>query len=170
MFFFISGFAQIKSASLTASGLTCSMCSRAIYKALEKVSSVEHIDVNIEKSSYNIQFKNNEKIVLDDIKNAVTGAGFSVASLQVTAAFNNTPVFNDAHIDIGGCTYHFLNITSQTLNGDKTMTILDKNYLPTNEHKKYAQYTKMKCFQTGYMENCCPNDKHNKTRVYHVTL
>jgi hypothetical protein len=33
----LGSYAQFKSASLQASGLTCSMCSKAVFKALEKV-------------------------------------------------------------------------------------------------------------------------------------
>ena len=63
--------AQIKSASLTASGLTCSMCSRAIYKSLLQVSTIKNVQVDIKNSKYNIQFKENVNVILDDIKKAV---------------------------------------------------------------------------------------------------
>jgi copper chaperone CopZ len=165
-------FSQVKSASLTASGLTCSMCSKAIYKALLKVPSVKTVEANVEKSSYAIEFKSDAKVVLDDIKKAVMDAGFSVASMQVTASFNNTEVFNDAHINLGGNTFHFLNVSKQTLHGDKTFTMVDKNFLPAAGYKKYGKYTKMECFKTGVMQSCCPKDKDKTTsnRIYHVTL
>ena len=51
--------AQIKSASLTASGLTCSMCSKAIYKALLKVPEIKGVSVDVEKSVYKVTFKEN---------------------------------------------------------------------------------------------------------------
>src|SRR6187401_816631 len=70
----ISSFAQIKSATLSASGLTCSMCSKAIYKALGKVSFVKSVDADIEGSKYQITFKDGAVIVLDDLKKAVEGA------------------------------------------------------------------------------------------------
>ena len=161
---------QIKSASLTASGLTCSMCSKAIYKALLKVPFIKSVEPNVEKSVFYIQFKNDEKVVLDDVKKAVENAGFSVASMQFTALFNNVEVYNDAHINIEGTTYHFLNVQKQTLQGEKTLTVVDKNFLPVTEHKKYAKYTKMKCFETGIMDACCPKNLTTSNRIYHVTL
>ncbi len=169
----IPSFSQIKSASLTASGLTCSMCSKAIYKKLEKIPFVKSVTADVEKSSYNIQFKEGAQVVIDDILKAVQDAGFSVASMQVTAHFNNAEVFNDAHVEVGGSTFHFLNVPKQTLSSDKTITIVDKNYLPQASRKKYASYTKMKCYETGYMESCCPSghsDHGSAKRVYHVTL
>ncbi len=162
--------AQIKSATLTASGLTCSMCSKAIYKALVAVPFVQSVTVDIDNSSYAIQFKEGEKIILDNVKNAVTGAGFSVAAMQVTANIAPTEVANDTHIDIGGSTFHFVHINKQVLQGLVSFTMLDKNYLPKTEHAKNRKYTKMACYETGYMASCCPGTKSPDKRVYHVTL
>jgi len=166
----VPAISQIRSATLTASGLTCSMCSKAIYKALQKVPFIKSVDADVEKSSYTVQFKEGEKVVPDLIKKAVENAGFSVASMQMTANFTNADVYNDAHVDIAGNTYHFLNVPKQTLQGDKTITIVDKNYLSASAHKKYGKYTKMKCFETGMMESCCPDAQHTSNRIYHVTL
>ena len=165
----LPSFGQIRSASLTASGLTCSMCSKAIYKALSAVPFIEKVDANVETSTYSIQFKQGENIVLDDVKKAVQGAGFSVAGLQVTANFNNTEVYNDAHIEIGGSTFHFLDVTKQVLQGEKTFSVIGKNYVTAAQHKKYKKFTKMACFETGVMGSCCPSGKAAK-RVYHVTI
>jgi len=167
---FFHSFAQIKSASLRASGLTCSMCSKAIYKALQKVPSVQEVKVNIETSVYDISFKPNAAISIDAVKKAVENAGFSVASMQVTATFPKMEIANDAHFSLGGVNLHFLNVQPQTIQGDKTVTVVDKNYLPTAENKKYSQYTKMTCFQTGVMEACCTNGHQPAGRIYHVTL
>lgn len=169
--FTISTQAQFKQANLQASGLTCSMCSKAIYKALSAVPFVEKVDSDIKNSSYNITFKSNMPIDFDALKSAVTGAGFSVAKLAVTASFDNVKVQNDAHVIVQGKTLHFLNVPNQTLNGSKTFTVVDKNFATAKEYKKFGQYTTMKCYQTGTMENCCAKkDGATGTRVYHVTI
>ena len=41
--FCVSSYAQVTNATLTASGLTCSMCSKAIYEALKKVNTIEQV-------------------------------------------------------------------------------------------------------------------------------
>jgi copper chaperone CopZ len=169
LFLSLSSFAQIKSATLSASGLTCSMCSKAIFKALTKVSSVQKVDADIEGSKYQITFRPGATVVLDDLKKAVENAGFSVASLQVTANFPPTHLQKDAHISYGGATYHFVNVPDETISGEKTFTIVDKNFLPDGDYKRYAKMTDMKCIQTGHMEACCDKGKAG-TRVYHVTL
>ena len=166
----LSSFAQIKSATLSASGLTCSMCSKAIYKALSKIPAVRSVDADIEGSKYHIIFKEGAAIVLDDLKKAVENAGFSVAALQVTAHFPPTAIANDTHIEYGGSTYHFLNVSAETISGDKTFTVVDKRFLPDADYRRYAKYTAMKCIETGRMAACCTKGGAAGTRVYHVTL
>ncbi len=170
LFLSAPAFAQIKSATLTASGLTCSMCSKSIYKAISKIPYIQSVDVDVEKSSYTMQFKANEKVELDDIKKAVQDAGFSVASLEVTASFANEDIFNDAHITLGGSAFHFMNVSKQTLNGDKTFKVIDKNFVPLKEYKKNGKYTKMKCYETGVMGSCCSKNSTEAKRIYHVTI
>lgn len=162
--------AQMKSATLTASGLTCSMCSKSIFKALEKVSFIENVDADVEKSTFTVRFKEGKNVVLDDVKKAVEHAGFSVASMAVTANFSGEEVYNDACINLHGTSLHFLNVPKQTLSGTKTFTVVDKNFLPASAYKKYAKYTQKKCFETGMMADCCPKDKLTSNRIYHVTL
>ncbi len=169
LFLSASAFAQIKSATLTASGLTCSMCSKAIFKALSKVSFVQKVNADIEDSKYQISFKPGANVVLDDLKKAVENAGFSVASLQVTAAFPPTQIKKDTHIEYSGAIYHFVNVPDETISGDQTFRIVDKNFLPEKEFNRYASMTDMKCIETGHMEACCHEGKTGE-RVYHVTL
>ncbi len=73
--------AAIKKVTLVASGLTCSMCSKAIFKALTSLDFVADVKVDIEQSKYNLTFKSDKKVNLDQIKAAVTDAGFGVQSL-----------------------------------------------------------------------------------------
>lgn len=167
---FSSSFSQIKSASLRASGLTCSMCSKAIFKALQKVPSVQEVKVNIETSVYDLTFRPGAAVSIDEVRKAVENAGFSVAALQVTASFPKMEIANDAHLSIGGINLHFLNVQPQTIQGEHTVTVVDKNFLSAAEHKKYAQFTKMTCFETGHMEACCAKEGQASGRIYHVTL
>ena len=72
---------NIKKVTLVASGLTCSMCSKAIFKSLSKLEFVDQVKVDIEKSKYILSFKPTSKVDLAQIKKAVTDAGFGVQSL-----------------------------------------------------------------------------------------
>ena len=73
--------AEIKKVTLVASGLTCSMCSKAIFKALTKLDFVDEVKVDIEKSKFVLSFKSGKTVVIDQIKSAVADAGFSVQSI-----------------------------------------------------------------------------------------
>ena len=165
-------FAQIESASLKADGLTCSMCSKAIYKSLMRVPFIQKVDVDIEHSVYNISFKPGAPVSPDRLAKAVTDAGFSVGKLAITARFNGIPVEKDTHLPFDGAIYHFLNVPKQTLTGEKTFTLVDKAFMPAPERRKYRAYTAMDCFETGVMQACCAKSAGvaSGTRVYHVAL
>ena len=49
--------AQITKVSLQASGLTCSMCSNSINKALKTLDFVERVDADIKTYTFEILFK-----------------------------------------------------------------------------------------------------------------
>lgn len=167
----IQASAQIQKVTLQASGLTCSMCSKSIYKSLSALSFVQEVKSDIKNSSFEISFKDSMQVDLDVLQKAVTNAGFSVASCKAVVNFNNQSVKNDAHIEQNGKTWHFLNVQPQTLNGTKTVVVVDKNFVTTKEFKKYSKFTTMKCYETGVMESCCT--KSNSTagkRIYHVTI
>lgn len=164
-------FAQISKVTIQASGLTCSMCSNAINKAIKKIEYVDHIDANIKNSTFEVYFKLNAMVSFDELKKKVEDAGFFVAKLEANVNFDHLAVSNDAHIELGGIMYHFLNVEDKVINGETTIHILDKGFLTSKEYKRNAKYTQMECYKTGYMGNCC-NKKASATttRIYHVTI
>ena len=170
-FLFSTSFAQISKVTIQASGLTCSMCSNAINKSLKKLEYVDHVDANIKNSTFDVFFKPNAGISFDELKKKVEDAGFFVAKLEANVTFDHLSVSNDAHIELGGIMYHFLNVEDKIINGEKIIQILDKGFLTAKEYKKNARYTKMECYKTGYMGSCC-NKKapSSATRIYHVTI
>jgi copper chaperone CopZ len=60
-----------------ASGLTCSMCSRAVYKSLQSDKDVVKIETNLETQEWNIEYKQGT-YTSDKLKKSVESAGFSV--------------------------------------------------------------------------------------------
>lgn len=167
----INSFSQVKEIQVQAAGLTCSMCSKAIFKALTAVSFIKEVKAEIKTSSYTIYLKDETLWDFDAIKNAVTGAGFSVAHFSVKAQFSNTKVENDTHTKLNGKMLHILNTKTQTLNGEYKFDVLDKNYVTAREFKANSKFTSMKCYQTGTMETCCSKAMGKLgERVYHITL
>ena len=170
LIYFISD-AQFSKATLQASGLTCAMCSKAVKVALEKVSFVSEVKVNIKKQEYTIAFKENSKADFDELKKAVEDAGFSVASLKVTGSFTDVSVEKDKHIQLDGKNFHFVNSNARVLNGEQTFTIVDKDFLSAKEYKKFSAATKLECIKTGKAGECCMKDGiHSEERVYHVII
>ena len=70
--------AQFTKANLKASGLTCAMCSKAVKVALEKVSFVQEVKVDIKNQEYAIVFKEGNPVDFDALSKAVEDAGFQL--------------------------------------------------------------------------------------------
>lgn len=163
--------AQVTQASLQASGLTCAMCARSVYKNLEALPFIDSINTDLEKSIFLLNFKEGMEMDADQIRKKVEDAGFSVAALRVTVFFKDQQVSNDQHLSVNGKVYHFLNIKDQVLNGETTLLLVDKSFLSAKDYKKYAAATKMDCFKTGVAGACCNKEGISvNTRIYHVTM
>lgn len=161
--------AQFSKATLQANGLTCALCSNSINKALQKVGFIESVKSDIKNTAFNIQFKKDNEVNVDQIKKAVEEAGFSVGSLKLTGDFNNLKVENDKHIKIGNANFHFVNIKDQVLNGEQTITIVDKNFVSDKAFKAIKAATKKDCINTGKASHCC-SDVAQGSRIYHTTI
>jgi copper chaperone CopZ len=163
--------AQITKASLQASGLTCSMCSKAVKLAIEELSFVDKVQVDIKNQQYNVTFKDGQAFQVDELQKAVADAGFSVAKLSITAKVEEKQLNKDEHLKIGNHTFHFLNAANQTINGEATFTVVDKNFVSAKDFKKYSALSKMACVQTGKMEACCSSGgEQAPARIYHVII
>ncbi len=165
----LSADAQFSKATLQANGLTCALCSNAINKALQKVGFVESVKSDIKNTAFNIQFKQGSEVNVDQIRKAVEEAGFSVGSLKLTGDFNNLKVENDQHHKIGNANFHFVNVKNQVLNGEQTITIVDKNFVSDKTFKAMKAATKKDCINTGKASHCC-SDVAQGARIYHTTI
>lgn len=152
--------AQVKKANLKASGLTCAMCSKAVYKSLTSVPFVDKVEADIEKSTYDISFKPGLSIDFDALSRAVVDAGFSVAVLKVTSSFTGVRIQKGSQVSVGNVPVQFIEAAEQTLNGDKTFTLIDKNFVSAKEFKMYSQKAGS-AYKTGYAEG---------KRIYHAVL
>jgi copper chaperone CopZ len=163
--------AQFSKATLLASGLTCSMCSKAVKEALQNVAFVQEVKVDIKTQEYLIAFRESSDPDFDALKKAVEDAGFSVASLKVSGNFSNVNVQKDKHAVVEGKNLHFLNGNNQVLNGTATITIIDKDFLSAKDLKKYNNASKMECVKTGRAGSCCTKEGiQPEERVYHVVI
>src|SRR6478736_779050 len=75
----IAAKAQVTKVYLQASGLTCSMCSNAINKALKTLDFVDKVDADIKNYTFEILFKEASHVDFNKIRRKVEDAGFSVS-------------------------------------------------------------------------------------------
>jgi copper chaperone CopZ len=161
IFLYHVSYGQLESVSLQASGLTCSMCSRAIYKSLVKVPGVAKVTEDIEHSSFTIEFKGQEKISPDALKKAVRDAGFSVARMELRANFDHVAIPGTGPLSYGGISFVFVGANRQELNGEQRLILVDKDFLSDKERRKYATVTENNVLaEAGLAGN----------RVYHVVI
>ncbi len=131
--------AQVQKVNLQASGLTCAMCSKAIYKAVSAISFVDTVKVDIEGSTYEIFFKKNTTPQFDQIAKAVVDAGFSVAKLSADVKFNKEAVDTNGETELDGIRYKIVANAPATLQGIKKMQLVGKPYMLAKEFKKMPQ-------------------------------
>lgn len=163
-----TAFANFINAKVKVTGVTCSMCSNSVNKALSSLTFVDKIDVDLENAVFTISFKPTEKVNIDEIKNKIEGAGFSVGELVAEFKFENVEITNDYHYQFQNNTYHFVNVKNQKLNDIVTLRFVDKGLTSSKEFKKYTSLTSFKCIKTGTTEACCKSD--TKQRIYHITI
>ncbi|HYC40033.1 MAG TPA: heavy metal-associated domain-containing protein [Chitinophagaceae bacterium] len=163
--------AQFTRARLQATGLTCAMCSNAVNKALQELPFVEKVYSDIRNSAFDIRFRKDVEMDIDALKLAVEDAGFSVGSLALTGNFTDLKIGQDAHVKFGKDNFHFVNVTDQVLEGEKTIQVVDQGFLTPKEQKKYSSATAMSCYKDGKAAECCEKEGVPRdTRIYHVTI
>jgi len=134
--FSIAANARTSKVSLQASGLTCSMCSNAVYKALKTLDFVQEVEADIKTYTFEIIFKKDADIDFDKIRRKVEDAGFSVTNFVATIFFDNLQVISSKPVKIEEKTFLFVNTSDLVLNGVKNVRILDKGFVSQKEYKK----------------------------------
>ena len=134
--------AQITRAELTATGLTCSMCSKATYKQLTSIPEVKEVVPDLNTTAFQIYFKDGSAINVGELKKKVEDAGFSVGELVVVFNFNNQQAENNSSFTKNNITYTFMDTKPDVLSGEIKVKILDKGFVVDKEYKKLAKLTK----------------------------
>lgn len=160
---------QIRNLQLQAAGLTCSMCSNAIDKALRSLPQVADIQTNLEQNLFIITLHEGQPVSFDDVKNKVEEAGFSVGKLTAEVQFPAMAARQDAHVKVGGMLLHILKSSRPTVEGWQTVQVLDKSFVLEKQFKKLQQQHKVECLKTGKAADCCTGAQAGE-RVYHIGI
>lgn len=134
--------AQITKAELTATGLTCSMCSKATYKQLSSLPEVEKVETDLNKTAFILHFKNGTTVNPGNLKKAVEDAGFAVGELVVVFNFTNQKAEDNSSFTQDNITYTFMNTKPGVLAGEVKLQILDKGFVVEKEYKKLSKLAK----------------------------
>jgi copper chaperone CopZ len=127
--------AQVSKVYLQASGLTCSMCSNAINKALKTLDFVDKIEADVKSYTFEISFKPNTQVDFNKIRKKVEDAGFSVSRFVAGVYFNNVQIKHNEPVTIGNYTLSIINGKDQSLNGIQRVKLLDKGFVSSKEFK-----------------------------------
>lgn len=151
--------AQITKAELTATGLTCSMCSKATYKQLISIPEVEKVETDLNKTAFILYFKNGSTVNPGELKKKVEDAGFSVGELIVVFNFTNQKAENNSSFTQDNITYTFMDTRPGILAGEVKVKVLDKGFVVEKEYKKLSKLAKQ--YPTYALVNI--NSYHIKT-------
>ena len=128
--------AQITTAELQVSGLTCALCAKATEKSLRSLPFIVAVKTDLIHNIYLLTFKNEVPVNFDLINKKVLDAGFFVNSLKATVNFDEVKVA-DNYFNYGGDTYQVMNGTNKPYTGAVAVTIVDKGFAPKSVSKKY---------------------------------
>lgn len=134
--------AQIVKAELTATGLTCSMCSKATYKQLTSIPEVEKVEPDLNNTAFILFFKNGSQVNISSLKKKVEEAGFAIGELLVVFNFKNQQAENNSTFSLDNVTYTFMDTKADVLSGEVKVKILDKGYVVEKEYKKLSKMIK----------------------------
>lgn len=156
---------QITKAELQVNGLTCSMCSKATETSLKSLGFIETITPDLNRNVFVLTFKADQQVNIDEIKDKVEDAGFSVGDLSATINFKNTTIDDNGLARLDGAVFQFVNAKSKTLDGPVNARILDKNFISSSAFKKQAAEIKSPSYTTGkgIVEG-------KETRIFHLSI
>lgn len=127
LFFAFESNAQIIKADIIATGLTCSMCSKSIYKQLTSLPEVASVDTDLNTNTFTVNLKPNTNVSPKIFKDNVEKAGFFIGSLVVTADSKTLE--------------NYINLEKKQIPNSKQVQvqILDKGFVTEKEFKKLAK-------------------------------
>jgi len=156
---------QISKAELQVNGLTCSMCSRATETSLKSLGFIEDVTPDLNRNVFVLTFKSGQKVDLDQIRDKVQDAGFSIGDLSATINFKNTAVDDAGLAQLDGSVFQFINAKSKTLDGPVIARIMDKDFITSSAFKKKAAELKSDTYLKGkgLVEG-------KETRIFHLSI
>lgn len=124
-------FAQVRKAEILATGLTCSMCSNAIYKQLSSIKGVDSVLTDLNTNTFTVFLKPDNKYAPNIFKENIEKAGFFIGSLIVTMPASVVKENASQFIPIGKF--------SPGEEKELAIKIFDEGYITQKEYKKWSK-------------------------------
>ena len=124
--------AQISKAEIKATGLTCSMCSNAIYKQLKSMPDVADVETDLNTNTFTVKLKEGNTTSPKAFKDNVEKAGFFIGSLVLTTTA--ATIQQDQYV--------LINNNKSSTNSEVQIQVLDKGYVTEKEFKKLSKSLK----------------------------
>lgn len=129
-------FGQLQSATLQATGLTCSMCSKATFKKLQAIEGVQKITTDLDNTSFILQFSPNNSTPIGSIQKQVQAAGFSVGKLVLHYKLSATHIANNTTVPFKGGEFVFMETAPGKKDGVVQLQVVNKGFITDKEFKK----------------------------------
>ena len=128
LLFSIKSNAQLLKIEIRATGLTCSMCSNAIFKQLQSIAGVDSLQTDLNTNTFIVILKKKNNLTPKIFKERVEKAGFFVGLFIVTAMPQTINQQN------------YVSLNDKPIN-DATIRfqLLDKGYITDKEFKKLSK-------------------------------
>ncbi len=139
------GMAQFRSVHFGVNGLTCSQCSRSVEMQLRKLPFVQKVHMDLENTSGKILFRDNSKVVIEDIARAVKDAGFSVRYLDAEFDLLDANQVHDSCFSYQGDAYAVLNPDITIRESRLQLKFIGKDYQPAKEIRNYPHAGFINC-------------------------
>jgi hypothetical protein len=120
--------AQISKIELRATGLTCSMCSNAIFKQLESIPGVDSVETDLNTNTFIVFLEKDNKLNPKTFKEKVEKAGFFIGVF----IFKATPEILDSSI-------YILLDDKPKKQIEMEFQVLDQGYVTEKEFKKLSK-------------------------------
>lgn len=120
--------AQITKAEITATGLTCSMCSNAINKQLKSIAEIDSVQIDLNTNTFIVFLKKGNTLAPNIFKEKVEKAGFFIGSFVVTTS-----------PEILGTSNYILLGDKPNSQTEIKFQVLDKGYVTEKEFKKLSK-------------------------------
>jgi len=118
-------------------GLTCSMCTRSVDNALQKLDFIDQVEIDLESTNGRIYFKPNAKPDVDAIRQAVVDAGFSLRFLKVKFQFKTPMALEPEECFIlDGTHYQMINAV-EVETKEAVFQLIGKGFMPKSAYKKW---------------------------------